>query len=195
MSTEESQKGGGCTEDTSSATLSLRQSQLQNANRSFPQSKCNPSRLGGLVAPFYSSYKQFPTSFLNCPSRNKAFVLSNDCSRFKFSIMQDIPNQQSYLDQYNNCMSTGASNCQQYLDALESAKISAVITDALNKCSSGGNSCSVLDVNNMPYQYSLQSALNPANFGLNNHLSLYCGISSSLLMCVLCFIMILLLVL
>ena len=150
---------GGCMEDNSVETLNNRKNMLNNANRTYPQSKCNINN-NQSINEFYKGYTQFPIDFTNCVSRNKAFVISNDCKKFKFSIIESIPDEKTYMDKYNSCILSNGTNCQQYLDNLDLAKIDYTINDALNKCNSNnsmGNSCSVYNVNNIPYTYKFSS--------------------------------------
>ena len=185
MSTQETkptggntQPTGGCMEDNSSQTITSRKTMLNNANRTYPQSKCNPKN-NKLMNEFYKGYKDFPISFTNCVNRYKAFVISNDCNNFKFSIIQNIPNEKTYMDNYNSCILSNGTNCQQYLDNLEFAKIDYTINDALNKCNSSYSSgCSVYDVNNTPYVYQFSSGIIKSNPGYVLSISSYvCFIS------------------
>ena len=122
MSTE----SGGCNEDTSTLAKTNRQTRLTNATKSFTysKSKCSPSTNASMSA-FYQGYKEFPIDFTNCDNRDKAFVISDDCKGFKYSINGTLSTDQSYLDQYNSCIAdpNATTDCQTYLNNMYTNKI------------------------------------------------------------------------
>jgi hypothetical protein len=184
--------GFGCNIDTTSLTFDERQRILSIANKTYPQAKCDPNK-SSTVQPFYSGYRQFPIDFTNCANRNKAFVVNGDCTKFKFSINETIPNEQTYMDAYNNCILSATGNCQTHLDNLNKAKIDYAITTALNNCNSSSTNCGVYDVNNILYTYNPNSTSgNISNVLSNNNNMSISSVSSFISVCF-CMIIILIL--